>query len=277
MTPHGYLDLKLSWELFRKAPEALSTDEQGRLAQIAVRQQTIEHHILASPEAAGVIVPEATLTQRIGEIRGRYEREENFRHDLEHAALDEAGLVAAIERELRVEAVLDKVAAATEAVSAIDAEVYYRLHLEAFDRPEARRLRHILMTFDSPLEKLAVRQRLTALRAGIADAKAFAAAALANSQCPTALDGGLLSVVKRGQLFAELEPATFSLLEGEVSKVLESPVGLHLVYCEEVFPSGLLPFDEVCARIIAHLAEKRRSTAQKVWIRRLVGAARSGA
>lgn len=277
MTAHGYLDLKLSWELFRKAPEALSPVEQGKLSSVAARQALIEHHILASAEAAGVVVPAGTLATRLAEVRGRYPREEEFHADLDRLGLDAATLAAAIERDLRVEAVLEKVAADVPAVSRVEAEVYYRLHPEAFDRPEARRLRHILMTFSSPLEKIAVRQRLNGLRPTLADGEAFAAAALAHSQCPTALDGGTLGVVRRGQLFESLEPAAFSLLEGEVGEVLESPVGLHLVYCEEILPSGLLPFDEVSDRIVAHLDDKRRRNAQRDWIKRISARPRRGA
>jgi peptidyl-prolyl cis-trans isomerase C len=277
MTPHGYLDLKLAWELFQKAPETLSASEQGRLSAVAARQQAIELHILASDEAAGVVVPAETLATRLAEVRARYTEEEEFLADLDRLGLDQTSLAAAIERDLRVESVLERIAADTPPVSRVEAEVYYRLHPEAFDRPEARRLRHILMTFNSPLEKIAVRQQLDGLRGTLDSVDAFADAALRHSQCPTALDGGTLGVVKRAQLFETLEPAAFSLLEGEVSTVLESPIGLHLVYCEQVFPSGLLPFDEVCERIVEHLGDKRRRNAQRDWIRRIVGVARSGA
>lgn len=272
MTSPCYLDLKLAWELFDKAPESLSVAEQGKLSVVAARQQAIEHSILASKEAAGVIVPAGTLSQRIAEIRARYERKEDFHLDLERVALDPATLAMAIERDLRVEAVLEKIAADTPPVSHVDAEVYYRLHPEAFDRPEARRLRHILMTFSSPLEKLAVRQQLGALHAALGDAEAFSAAAMKFSQCPTALDGGVLGIVRRRQLFPELEPAAFALLEDEVSQVIESPIGLHLIRCDEIFPSGTMSFAEVRERIVEHLGETRRLNAQKNWVRKIVAA-----
>jgi len=275
MTASGYLDLKLAWELFHKAPDTLSAAERTRLSAIAARQQAIEQRILASTEAAGVVVPAETLATRLAEIRERYAEETEFLHDLERLDLDPALLAAAVERDLRVEAVLDKIAADTPPVSLVEAEVYYRLHPEAFARPEARRLRHLLMTFNSPLEKIAVRQQLERLRTTLADGDAFAAAALAHSQCPTALDGGTLGIVRRGQLFAELEPAAFALREGEVSEVLESPIGLHLVYCETCFAAGPMAFADVSGRIVEHLGDTRRRQAQQAWIRQLVGVARA--
>jgi peptidylprolyl isomerase/peptidyl-prolyl cis-trans isomerase C len=83
------------------------------------------------------------------------------------------------------------------------------------------------------------------------------------------VDGGKLGIVKRGQLYGELEPAAFALNEGEISAVLESPIGLHLVRCDEILASGLLPFAEVSQRIIERLTDKRRREAQREWIKGL--------
>jgi peptidyl-prolyl cis-trans isomerase C len=265
----GYLELKLSWELFRKAPETLSDPERHRLSEVARQQNTIEQRILASAAAANVVVPEATLATRIGEISQRYPSADEFALDLERSGLNQSLLAEAVERDLRVESVLEKVAAGTAPVTAVDAEIYYRLHPETFDRPEARRLRHILMTFNNAKEKDKVHAKLTALRGTLRQPESFAAAALRHSQCPTAMEGGKLGVVKRGQLYAELEPAAFTLVEGAISDVLESPIGLHILRCDEILPSGMLPFAEVSQRIIERLTDKRRREAQRDWIKGL--------
>lgn len=265
----GYLELKLSWQLFQKAPETLSEPERDRLLEVARKQNSIEQRILASAAAANVVVPAATLATRVAEVRKRYPSEDEFAQDLERSGLNETTLGEAVERDLRVESVLEKIASATAPVSAIDAEIYYRLHPEAFDRPEARRLRHILITFDNAKEKARAITQLESLRSTLQNAEKFAAAAARHSQCPTAMEGGQLGVVKRAQLYAELEPAAFALFEGDISAVLESPIGLHILRCDEILPSGMLPFAEVRERIIERLTDKRRREAQKEWIKGL--------
>lgn len=260
-----YLELKLSWGLFKKAPESLSEPERGRLRQVALKQTAIERRILKSPEAAGVVVPGAIVAARLAEIRGRYAETDGYRHDLDRLGLDESALADAVERDLRVEAVLDRIGAAAT-VDEVDAEIFYRLHPDAFERPDARRLRHILITFGSAREKAAVRRQLASLRGGLRSAEEFAAAALRHSQCPTAMQGGELGLVKRGQLYAELEPGAFALAESEVSAVLESPVGLHLLRCDRVFAGGKMDFELVKPRIVEKLSEQRRHRRQKEWI-----------
>lgn len=274
---HAYLELKLSWELFHKGPDTLSDPERHRLSEVATRQDGIEQRILASPQATHVLVPAPTLQTRIGEIRKRYPDTDAYTQDLERIGLNEAELAKAVERDLRVEAVLDRVAAAEAPVSAIDAEIYYRLHPDAFDRPEARRLRHILLTYNSPQQAAEARRTLEKLRQTASSPEQFAAAALRHSQCPTALEGGLLGVVRRNQLYPELEAAAFSLAENSISAVLESEVGLHILRCDEILPSGLLPFAEVCQRIIDRLTDKRRQEAQKRWIKELLANRRQAA
>ena len=266
---YGYLELKLAWELFQKAPEALSDPERSRLSEVAKRQNGIEQRILASPEAASVVVPQPTLSARLDEIRKRYANRDELVQDLERSGLSEHDLAASVEQDLRIEAVLERVAAAVAAVSVVDAEIYYRLHPEAFDRPEARRLRHILITFNNAKEKAKALATLESLRTSLTGCEQFAQAALRHSQCPTAMDGGVLGLVKRNQLYAELEPAAFALEADEISPVLESPIGLHILRCDEIMPSGMLPFAEVCDRIIERLNDKRRREAQRDWIKSL--------
>jgi peptidylprolyl isomerase/peptidyl-prolyl cis-trans isomerase C len=265
----GYLEFKLSWAMFQKAPEDLDAGQKARLSQVATRQTEIEGRILASRNAADVVIPFTTLDARLEEVRRRYPSDEDYRADLARLHMSESDLSEAVLRDLRVEAVLERVSAATPAASLVDAEIYYRLNPAAFERPEMRRLRHILVTFNDGTEKAQARALLEGLRKRLSSADEFAAAALAHSHCPTALQGGEMGGVKRGQLFAELEPAAFALATDEVSAVLESSVGWHLLRCDEILPGQTLAFAEVSQRILEALTEKRRSQAQKQWIRSL--------
>lgn len=268
----AYLELKLSWELFQKAPETLSPPERNRLGEVAAKQDSIEQRILSSEQARNVMVPEPTLRTRIAEIRKRYPDEDAYLQDLARIGLDELSLAAAVERDLRVEAILDRVVSAVPSVTPVDAEIYYRLHPDAFDRPESRRLRHILITVDTPQQADQAHRLLNGLRITHAAPEKFAKAALRHSQCPSALEGGLLGLVRRNQLFPELESAAFALREGEISEVLASEMGLHIIRCDEILPCGMLPFAEARQRIIERLTEKRRQEAQKQWVKQLMSA-----
>jgi peptidylprolyl isomerase/peptidyl-prolyl cis-trans isomerase C len=91
-----------------KSPETLSEPERDRLSDVACKQESIEQRILASKAAANVVIPTATLKNRLDEIRKRYPSEEEFIQDMEGNGLNEANLSRAVERELHIEAVLEK-------------------------------------------------------------------------------------------------------------------------------------------------------------------------
>ena len=78
MMQNGYLELKISWQLFEKTPDTLTEDERGRLLSVAAKQQAIEQCILSSAEAANVIVVRRALSTRLEEIRKRYTSEDEF-------------------------------------------------------------------------------------------------------------------------------------------------------------------------------------------------------
>jgi peptidylprolyl isomerase/peptidyl-prolyl cis-trans isomerase C len=265
-----YLCLKVALALYGKPPGALSPRESLRVEQVAGRQARIEAAILKSPEALRIIVPEATLTTRLAEIRNRYPDRAEFLADMAANGLDEAMLEADVVRDLVVEAVLERIAAMTPEVTGIEAESYYHRHPQAFTRPETRHLRHILITFSDAGQKQEAMTQLETLRPGIKDAEAFAAAALKHSHCPTALEGGVIGTVKPGQLYPELEAHAFTLPEGGLSTPLESPMGLHLLFCETIHPAVTLGFAESRERIITRLTEERRKENQQQWIRRLL-------
>jgi len=262
----AYLELRLAWQLHGSVPEALPDATRRQLQVTLSRQQVLEQAILQSPEAMHAMVPAAALAGRLEAIRARYADLAEFRADLARLGMDEAALEAQVARELRIESTLERIVAAVPAVTAAEAEIFYHLHPEKFFRPERRQLRHILITFDSRQAGNAARQTLRALCAMAPDAEAFAAAALRHSHCPTALEGGMLGWMVRGQLFATLEKAAFSLVVGELSAPVQSEMGWHLLRCEAIDPESHLPFIEVREVLQEKLGAQRAERRLREWI-----------
>ena len=275
--PGSYLVLKLSQALFQKAPGLLAPKERQRVEQVASRQLEIEQRILATPEAAQIHVPEASLNAAVAEIRGRYATRAEYLADLDNAGLDESTLRVAIARDLRFEAVLERVASRETKVSDLDAEIFYFIHREKFRRPESRTLRHILVTINDDLpgsDRVSAWRHIEALQTQLKNTPdQFADLALKHSECPTALQGGMLGTLRRGQLYPELEPVAFALRLGELSEIVESPMGFHLLYCVAIEDESFVPFSVVREKIRAHLSARRQKAAQRQWIASLFGQA----
>ena len=151
------------------------------------------------------------------------------------------------------------------AISDTDIEIFYLIHCQRFRRPETRVLRHILITINEDIaenRRAEAEARLAAIRSRlIADPLCFAEQALQYSECPTALNAGLLGSVARGQLYPELEPVAFALQPGEISQLAESPMGLHILVCDSINAAQALSFAEVSPAIRSHLETARKRQA----------------
>ena len=270
----AYQSLKAAHKLYGRNPTELDPAELAKVQSAAVRQYRLEGRVLSAPEARGVMVPEATLQDALAEIRRRYKDEDEFVTDLQANGLDLEGFETALARELKVDAVLEKVASGAAAVSDIDVELYCHYHPDQFRRPETRRTRQILITINEALSenvREAAKNRIEVIAKRLAkDPKRFEEQALKHSECPTALQGGLLGDMPRGQLYPELDAVLFELEPMQISRTLESPLGFHILRCDDISPEAVLPAAQALPLIRQRLEQRRRHVCQRAWIKQLL-------
>ncbi len=269
----AYLELKTAQNLFGKSPAELAAEERDQVRQQADRQYSLEARVLQAPEAGDAMVPQVSLQAAFEEIQKRYPDESELLADLARNGLDHAGFMAALERELRVEAILEKVATRATQVAEIDVDLYYHYHPDQFRRPETRRARHILVTINPAMPDNtaeAARARIEAVATRLNKSlKRFDEQALKHSECPTAMQGGVLGDVPQGQLYPELDAALFSMQAGQLSGVLESPLGYHLLLCESITPERILSLNQARAPIREMLEKRRKRICQQAWLKQL--------
>jgi len=144
---------------------------------------------------------------------------------------------------------LQWIAYAQQHVSDADLQRYYNEYRDFFDRVTVR-ASHIVLRVPpaaSEGERGAARAKLTALRAQIVGGKTeFAAAAKAYSQCPSASDGGDVGTFPRKFVVDEnFARAAFALKPGEVSGVVQTDFGLHLIKVTERKPGQPSDFNKI--------------------------------
>jgi len=79
--------------------------------------------------------------------------------------------------------------------------------------------------------------------------------------------------VPSGQLYPELDAALFLMQEGDVSEILESPMGLHLLRCESITPAAVLNLKEARGPIRTLLEQRRKRVCQGAWVKLLLNSA----
>lgn len=269
-----YLTIKHAQALFDVAPEQLSPEQRQKVGAVVARQREIEQRILGSRQAAHVVVNTEAIDHSFAEIVARFESEAAFIASLARNGLSIKALRDDIERDLRVEAVLESVSAKVPPVSNLEAEIFYHVHYERFRVQERRTLRHILVTINEEVKgssRTEARARIDTIHALLMRAPdRFAEQALRHSECPTAMQGGMLGQVPRGQLFPELDAVAFEMRPGTISEVAETPLGFHILRCENIQPAGMVPLASVRTRIREQILKTRRENKQRAWIRSIM-------
>lgn len=268
-----YVLLRASLALFRKAPDKLTPAELKQAEAQARNEYRLESRVLNAPEAASVIIPERELQTAYKEIRDRYEDEGAFLSELAKNRLTEASLREAIYRQCKVNAVLESVAARSPEVNEVEIGIYYHLHAEQFNRPELRDACHIFISInpdfpENTRENAWARSQDICTRLHKKPHK-FAELALKYSECPTSLNGGLLGKVPRGKLYPELDAVLFSLKAGEVSDVVESEIGFHVLLCKQIHRAETISLKNATPKIRQLMKERYRRNCQRAWLANL--------
>lgn len=262
--------LRAALSLFKKTPAELAEDELKQAKIQALNEFRIESRVLNTPEAASVIITEQEIQQAFQEIRDRYDDEDAFFSDLEKNQLDNASLLAALHRQCKVNTVLEFVARNAPDINEVEIGIYYHLHAEQFNRPERREVCHIFISInpDYPenTEDMALIRAQEIAEKLQKKPHKFADLALKHSECPTALQGGVLGTVSRGTLYPELDEVLFTLKAGQVSDAVQSEIGFHVVLCKSIQKPETLSLAKATPKIRQLMKERARRTCQRAWI-----------
>ncbi len=135
-------------------------------------------------------------------------------------------------------------------------EDYYEYHRESFSEPEEVKARHILFKVPSTAEDQEVekiREKAEAVLEQARDGADFADLAEEYSEGPTGPKGGDLGYFTRGQMEESFDDAAFSLEKGEISDIVKTRFGFHIIKIEDKKPRREKPLDEVRGQIEADL------------------------
>jgi peptidyl-prolyl cis-trans isomerase D len=152
-------------------------------------------------------------------------------------------------------------------VSDDEARKFYEANAARYTAPEERRASHILVKADAGASaderakaKAKAEQLLAEARKNPA---AFAELAKKNSDDPgSAAQGGDLDFFARGAMVKPFEDATWALKPGEISNVVQSDFGYHVILLTSVRGGQRKPFEEVRAEIVA---EVRKNQLARKW------------
>jgi peptidyl-prolyl cis-trans isomerase C len=250
---------------------------------IAYRQaldQLVMRELITQEAQARQIAPDETaVEQDYKQVRGQFKTEKEWARFLSSSGFD----AAALRTELRTRNLVNKVVRQeAEKLPAVmsdaDAKAFYDQNPTLFDAGERVRASHILLRVPEgagPEVKKAQLVKAEAALARVRKGEDFMEVARQVSEDPgSAPRGGDLGAFGKGKMVPAFEQAAFALPAGQVSRLVESPFGFHIIKVQERLPAGKVAFDAVKGQIKDHLAQTRREKAVDELVRGLKAKAR---
>ena len=243
-----------------------------------VLNQLIDRELLwQAARSAGIVVGEQEVDERIADMRTAFKSEAAFASRLASEGFTAEQFRSHWRKLLAVRRNLDAVAAREAPVTDAEIHAFYDGNPEKFLRPESVRARHILVSVQpdaTPEARAAARARIGDLLRQLKAGADFAALARAHSEDGAREHGGDLGHFERGRMVPAFEQAAFALPPGEVSGIVQTEFGFHVIRVEEHTGGGTVPEAEARDQIRAFLAGRRARLAETREIDRLRKAAR---
>jgi peptidyl-prolyl cis-trans isomerase C len=259
-------DVELNRELsiIRKRYEEKGTaisDEQLKEIRNKVLDGLVRRELIyGACQKDGIKVSPEEIDEAFQMVKARYSDDASFAKMMEQFNVTEDIIKKDIAREIAIKKLIDERFVKNISVTDEEAKEYYEKNKGNFHRPESIRASHILIKVDenaSNEEKAKAKERILGIKKKLENGGEFAELAKEFSEGPSAANAGDLGYFRRGQMVKPFEGAAFSMQPGQVSDVVETRFGYHLIKVIDKTAESTASFDDLKDRITVFLKQEK--------------------
>ena len=209
----------------------------------------------------GIQVDEKEIAGQLGAMQEKFNDPKAFKEALAASGLSVAQLTDRLRQQAAIRQLVERQIIPTVSVPDGAAETFYNQNPRFFTRPEQVRARHILILTGEGADdaaKAEARKRLSEIRDQVVGGADFAALARLHSEDPGSKEkGGDLGFFSRGRMVKAFEEAAFALAPNQISDLVQTEYGYHLIQVTEHKAAGTVALEEVKPRILDHLKQQQ--------------------
>ncbi len=215
----------------------ITDPNQYKQVQMEVLDGLISRELLwQEAKKKNFVAKEEDVEKAMGSVKSKFPSEEEFTLRLKQSGYTEADYTEFLRQQLSVRELVQKDIAQGISVSDDEVHGYYESNPEQFKAPEQVRARHILVKVDPKADekaKDAAKKKIDDILTEAKGGADFAEMAKKHSEGPSGPNGGDLGFFSRGQMVKPFEEVAFSLKPGEISGVVQTVYGYHIIKVEE--------------------------------------------
>ena len=216
-------------------------------------------------QAARLDIPvtEKDIDAEVARVVQQVGGEENYKKALAAQGISEADFRKELEKGARVNMLVNQACAHVADPTEDEVTAFYEAHKAEYVEPPQVLCQHILVkgSNDAALDKIKeIRERI------VNDKADFAEEAKKHSDCPSGAQGGSLGWFGRGMMVPEFDKAAFSMKKGEVSEIVTTEFGYHIIYKADERGGGQQTIVDVHDQIKDLLRHEARGKAMDAYV-----------
>jgi len=256
-----------------RAGGPVPAEQRDRIFRGVLDQLIAYRLLMQETKSRHIEIPDAEVDARIAQIKQQFPSEDVFKQTLEKQNMTVEQLRADAKSDMQVQKMLESEVSGKVAVQPQDVTTFYEKNPDKFKQGERVRASHILIRTPENADaktKEAARAKADEVLKQVKAGKDFAELAKTNSQDPgSAANGGDLGYFQQGQMVGAFERAAFALKPGDVSDVVETPFGYHIIKVADKQAAQTVPLEQVKPQIEQFLQNQQRQQKTQVFIESL--------
>ncbi len=236
---------------FKGAQSAAPSQEQMAQFRKNILDKLIDLELLyQAAKEKGIVISDEEVDAQWKQMKARFPSQEAFNKAIQ--GYDEAELKTEMRRGLAIKKFIDEYMTAGTEPTDEEMRQYFQEHPQLFSRPAQVRARHILIKVApeaGEAEKTLAREKIEAVQRKLKAGADFAEMAKEFSEGPSKTRGGDLGYFGRGRMVKPFEEAAFALESGQISDVVETPFGYHLIKVEDKREASTIPYEQAKDRL----------------------------
>lgn len=268
------LDREMKLVSLRLSRQGQPIDAQGLKRYEGQLRETLINRalLLQQSQALGVDVNPSLVTKALDAFKAGFQNADDYTRSLREMGFTEEEMTGQIKNGLAIKTLIDKEVIDTLTVSDGQIRSFYEDNPDLFRRPEQVKASHILVQVPENADEAQKAQAQAAIRAlkqRIDNGEDFATLAMDHSACPSKAKGGDLGFFGREEMVAPFSEAAFALQPGQVSDVVTTRFGFHLIRVTERQAEEALAFNDVKDAIATRLRQEQEEQRIAAYIEKL--------
>jgi peptidyl-prolyl cis-trans isomerase C len=227
----------------------LSKEQMAELKN-KVLENLIDREILyQESQKSGIKVDKNKIDAELSGIKKRFPSIDEYKNALSTMKISEDEIKKQIKKKLAINALVDIKIGQKIVVTDKETKTYYDANPDLFKQPEQVKASHILIKVEAGADqqkKAQAMQKIKEIQKKLKEGQDFAILAKKYSEDKgSSANGGDLGFFTRGQMVKPFEDAAFAMKPNEVSDIVETQFGYHLIKVYRQKPGKILAYSEV--------------------------------